>query len=134
MFKETLYQAASDGTPFVKILGEQGVMPGIKVDEVGAWRACVVCVCVHVCFCECVWVCVVCVCVCACVCVRACVYEFSVESLWVWVCYGCGWVTTPPTNRPRRQATAISCPGALRASCRWRAASRGRRARVGWRV
>ena len=35
MYKETLFQAASSGKPFVECLGEQGVMPGIKVDEVG---------------------------------------------------------------------------------------------------
>jgi fructose-bisphosphate aldolase class I len=35
LFKETLSQAASDGTPFVDCLGQQGVLPGIKVDEVG---------------------------------------------------------------------------------------------------
>jgi hypothetical protein len=34
MFKETLQQAAADGTPFVQCLTQQGVMPGIKVDEV----------------------------------------------------------------------------------------------------
>jgi fructose-bisphosphate aldolase class I len=35
MFKETLHQAAADGTSFVDCLTRQGVMPGIKVDEVG---------------------------------------------------------------------------------------------------
>lgn len=39
MFKETLYQSTSDGTPFVQCLSRQGVLSGIKVDEV-----CVVCV------------------------------------------------------------------------------------------
>jgi hypothetical protein len=34
MFKETLYQSAADGTPFVQCLAKQGVLPGIKVDEV----------------------------------------------------------------------------------------------------
>ncbi len=34
LFKETLYQAASDGTPFVDCLSRLGVFPGIKVDEV----------------------------------------------------------------------------------------------------
>ena len=34
LFKETLYQAASDGTPFVDCLNRLGVFPGIKVDEV----------------------------------------------------------------------------------------------------
>lgn len=33
MFKETLQQAAADGTSFVDCLTRQGVMPGIKVDE-----------------------------------------------------------------------------------------------------
>ena len=33
MFKETLHQAASDGTPFTECLTRQGVLPGIKVDE-----------------------------------------------------------------------------------------------------
>lgn len=32
MFEETLYQSAADGTPFVKILKDQGIFPGIKVD------------------------------------------------------------------------------------------------------
>ena len=35
LFQETLYQAADDGTSFVHCLGRQGVLPGIKVDEVG---------------------------------------------------------------------------------------------------
>jgi hypothetical protein len=35
MFKETLQQADSDGTPFVEVLRRQGVLAGIKVDEVG---------------------------------------------------------------------------------------------------
>lgn len=34
MFKETLYQSAADGTPFVDILNRQGVLSGVKVDEV----------------------------------------------------------------------------------------------------
>jgi fructose-bisphosphate aldolase class I len=34
MFKETLYQSAADRTPFVDCLKRQGVLPGIKVDEV----------------------------------------------------------------------------------------------------
>lgn len=34
MFKETLYQSAADGTPFVECLSRQGVLSGIKVDEV----------------------------------------------------------------------------------------------------
>lgn len=32
MFEETLYQNAADGTPFVKILQDKGIVPGIKVD------------------------------------------------------------------------------------------------------
>lgn len=30
LFKETLYQSADDGTPFVECLRRQGVLPGIK--------------------------------------------------------------------------------------------------------
>ncbi|XP_071094359.1 fructose-bisphosphate aldolase-like isoform X1 [Haliotis cracherodii] len=33
LFHETLYQKASDGTPFVKILQDKGIIPGIKVDK-----------------------------------------------------------------------------------------------------
>ncbi|CAL8462920.1 g2454 [Coccomyxa elongata] len=33
LFKETLYQHASDGVPFVKCLTSRGVLPGIKVDQ-----------------------------------------------------------------------------------------------------
>lgn len=33
MYKETLYQSTTDGKRFVNCLEEQGVMPGIKVDE-----------------------------------------------------------------------------------------------------
>jgi len=33
LFEETLYQKASDGTPFVEILKKRGVVPGIKVDK-----------------------------------------------------------------------------------------------------
>eukprot|EP00877_Chromochloris_zofingiensis_P013601 jgi/Chrzof1/8495/Cz03g13070.t1_FBA1[v5.2] len=33
LFKETLHQSSSQGVPFVKCLQEQGVMPGIKVDQ-----------------------------------------------------------------------------------------------------
>lgn len=33
LYKETLSQRASDGRPFVECLSNQGVMPGIKVDE-----------------------------------------------------------------------------------------------------
>ena len=32
MFEETLYQSSADGTPFVDILSQQGIKPGIKVD------------------------------------------------------------------------------------------------------
>lgn len=33
LYEETLYQNADDGTPFVKILRDQGIIPGIKVDK-----------------------------------------------------------------------------------------------------
>ncbi|CAL0317426.1 unnamed protein product [Lupinus luteus] len=33
LFEETLYQNASDGTPFVLLLQQNGVIPGIKVDK-----------------------------------------------------------------------------------------------------
>ena len=33
LFEETLYQNANDGTPFVKILQNQGIIPGIKVPK-----------------------------------------------------------------------------------------------------
>merc|ERR1711915_958777 len=33
LFHETLYQKADDSTPFVKILQDKGVIPGIKVDK-----------------------------------------------------------------------------------------------------
>nr|BAA21101.1 aldolase [Branchiostoma belcheri] len=33
LFHETLYQKASDGTPFVKILKDNNIIPGIKVDK-----------------------------------------------------------------------------------------------------
>lgn len=33
LYKETLSQASSDGTPFVDCLQRQGILPGIKVDE-----------------------------------------------------------------------------------------------------
>ena len=33
LFHETLYQKADDGTPFVDILREQGIIPGIDVDK-----------------------------------------------------------------------------------------------------
>ncbi len=32
MFEETLYQSSADGKPFVDVLRDQGIMPGIKVD------------------------------------------------------------------------------------------------------
>ena len=32
LFDETLRQSASDGTPFPKLLGSRGIIPGIKVD------------------------------------------------------------------------------------------------------
>jgi len=32
LFHETLYQKAEDGTPFVKLILERGIIPGIKVD------------------------------------------------------------------------------------------------------
>jgi fructose-bisphosphate aldolase class I len=32
LFDETIRQVADDGTPFVKVLGQAGVIPGIKVD------------------------------------------------------------------------------------------------------
>lgn len=33
LFEETLYQNAADGTPFVKMLQDRGIVPGIKVDK-----------------------------------------------------------------------------------------------------
>ena len=32
LFHETLYQKADDGTPFVKLIQDRGILPGIKVD------------------------------------------------------------------------------------------------------
>src|SRR5213593_3865542 len=32
LYDETIRQSASDGTPFPKLLGERGIIPGIKVD------------------------------------------------------------------------------------------------------
>ncbi|GAQ78678.1 Fructose-biphosphate aldolase [Klebsormidium nitens] len=32
LFHETLFQSTANGTPFVKVLGEAGILPGIKVD------------------------------------------------------------------------------------------------------
>lgn len=36
LFEETLFQNASDGTPFVKMLQDKGIIPGIKVGR-GDW-------------------------------------------------------------------------------------------------
>lgn len=33
LFHETLYQKAEDGTPFVELLKQRGIIPGIKVDK-----------------------------------------------------------------------------------------------------
>jgi len=33
LFHETLYQKASDGTPFIDLIKERGIVPGIKVDK-----------------------------------------------------------------------------------------------------
>ncbi|XP_012147475.2 fructose-bisphosphate aldolase isoform X1 [Megachile rotundata] len=33
LFHETLYQKADDGTPFVELLKQRGILPGIKVDK-----------------------------------------------------------------------------------------------------
>ena len=33
LFVETLYHKTADGKPFVKVLEEGGVLPGIKVDK-----------------------------------------------------------------------------------------------------
>jgi len=33
LYEETLYQSATDGTPFVELLKKHGVIPGIKVDK-----------------------------------------------------------------------------------------------------
>lgn len=33
LFHETFYQKADDGTPFVKMLQDNGIIPGIKVDK-----------------------------------------------------------------------------------------------------
>ena len=33
LFDETIRQAAADGTPLVKVLSDQGIIPGIKVDK-----------------------------------------------------------------------------------------------------
>ena len=34
LYKETLYQAAANGTPFTSMLRDKGIYAGIKVDEV----------------------------------------------------------------------------------------------------
>jgi fructose-bisphosphate aldolase class I len=34
LFEETLFQKNAAGRPFVEILQEQGIIPGIKVDKV----------------------------------------------------------------------------------------------------
>ncbi len=39
MFEETLYQSTADGKPFVDVLNEQGIIPGIKVDTGAFLRA-----------------------------------------------------------------------------------------------
>merc|ERR1719316_1350783 len=33
MFEKTLYESSTDGVPFTKLLGDQGIIPGIKVDK-----------------------------------------------------------------------------------------------------
>src|SRR5213083_2923781 len=33
LYDETIRQKAKDGTPFPKLLGKQGIVPGIKVDK-----------------------------------------------------------------------------------------------------
>merc|ERR1712216_973478 len=33
MFEKTLYESTDDGVPFVKVLGDQGILAGIKVDR-----------------------------------------------------------------------------------------------------
>merc|ERR1719331_105913 len=33
MFEKTLYESSDDGVPFVKVLGDQGILSGIKVDQ-----------------------------------------------------------------------------------------------------
>ena len=39
MFEETLYQSTAGGKPFVDVLREQGIVPGIKVDTGGCRHA-----------------------------------------------------------------------------------------------
>jgi fructose-bisphosphate aldolase class 1 len=68
LFREALTQrvgGGEGGPTFVEVLREQGVVPGVKVDEVGG-RARYL----GVCACACV---PVCLCVCACVSVCVCV-------------------------------------------------------------
>lgn len=36
MFEETLYQSTEDGIPFVDVLKNEGILPGIKVDKVSS--------------------------------------------------------------------------------------------------
>jgi fructose-bisphosphate aldolase class 1 len=38
MFKETLYQSTKDGRRFVDVLAKQGILAGVKVDEVRSAR------------------------------------------------------------------------------------------------
>lgn len=33
LFHETVYQKTDDGTPFIKVLKDQGIIPGVKVDK-----------------------------------------------------------------------------------------------------
>ena len=33
LFEETLYQKADDGTPFIDLIKERGIIPGIKVEK-----------------------------------------------------------------------------------------------------
>ena len=40
LYKETLYQSTVNGTPFVDILNQAGILVGIKVDEVCFILAC----------------------------------------------------------------------------------------------
>ena len=40
LYKETLCQSTADGTPFVEVLRQAGILVGIKVDEVCITLAC----------------------------------------------------------------------------------------------
>ncbi|MCZ6666893.1 MAG: fructose-bisphosphate aldolase, partial [Gammaproteobacteria bacterium] len=40
LFDETIRQASADGVPFPKVLADQGIMPGIKVDTGAKDLAC----------------------------------------------------------------------------------------------